>query len=254
VQIRQPRLAEMVAEALRERIVSGDLKDGAMLPRQEDLLQEFRVSRPSLREALRILEAEGLITVHRGNRGGATVHVPRAANAAYSVGLVLQSRGVQMIDVREALKSIEPVCAGLCAQRPDRLEAVLPHLTELHEATLAALDDPLEFTVTSRRFHEALVESCGNETIKLVIGALESLWTSREEAWARSADESGGFPDAKRRLSGTKAHARILKYIEEGDVDRVQRQARLHLDSSLLYALDEGSVDTAAATEALRGN
>jgi DNA-binding FadR family transcriptional regulator len=230
----------MVAEMLRERIVSGQLQDGAMLPRQEDLLQEFRVSRPSLREALRILEAEGLITVHRGNRGGATVHMPRAANAAYSVGLVLQSRGVQLADVRDALKAIEPICAGLCAQRADRYETVLPTLREVYEATLAVIDDPVEFTVAARRFHETLVDTCGNETLKLVVGALESLWTSHEEAWARDADQAGGFPEPRRRMSGVKAHQRIIKYIEEGDVDRVQRQARLHLDASLIYALDDG--------------
>jgi GntR family transcriptional regulator, transcriptional repressor for pyruvate dehydrogenase complex len=251
--IHQPRLAEMVADSLRARIVGGQLQNGAMLPRQEDLLQEFRVSRPSLREALRILEAEGLITVHRGNRGGATVHVPRAANAAYSVGLVLQTRGVQMGDVRDALKSIEPVCAGLCAQRADRFEVVLPALIELHDATLAAVDNAMEFTKSSRRFHEAIVDLCGNETLKLVIGALESLWTSREEAWAREADEAGGFPDARSRLSGTKAHARILKYIEEGDVDRVQRQARLHLDQALRFAVDENPGEASVTSALLRG-
>jgi GntR family transcriptional repressor for pyruvate dehydrogenase complex len=252
VRIHQPRLAEMVADSLRARIVGGQLQDGAMLPRQEDLLLEFRVSRPSLREALRILEAEGLITVHRGNRGGATVHVPRTANAAYSVGLVLQSRGVQMDDVRDALKSIEPVCAGLCAQRPDRIDVVLPALTALYDENVATIDDPIEFTTSSRRFHEALVDLCGNETLKLVIGALESLWTTREEAWAREADEAGGFPDAKRRLSGTKAHARILKYIEDGDVDRVQRQARLHLDQSLRYAVEDDDTEAAVTSALLR--
>jgi DNA-binding FadR family transcriptional regulator len=239
----------MVADVLRERIVSGQLQDGASLPRQEDLLQEFRVSRPSLREALRILEAEGLITIHRGNRGGATVHVPRVGNAAYSVGLVLQSRGVQMADVRDALQAIEPVCAGFCAAREDRHEAVLPRLRALHKEALDAVGDPVQFTVTSRRFHEGLVDSCGNETLKLIVGALESLWTSREEAWARDADQAGGFPESKRRLSGMRAHERILKYIEDGDVDRVQRQARLHLESSLLYALD-GSTDDRAVEPA----
>jgi DNA-binding FadR family transcriptional regulator len=235
----------MVADVLRERIVSGQLQDGASLPRQEDLLQEFRVSRPSLREALRILEAEGLITVHRGNRGGATVHVPRVGNAAYSVGLVLQSRGVQMADVRDALQAIEPVCAGLCAAREDRHETVLPRLRALQKEALDAVGDPVQFTVTSRKFHEGMVDSCGNETLKLVVGALESLWTSREEAWARDADQAGGFPDSKRRLSGIRAHERIIKYVEDGDVDRVQRQARRHLESSLLYALDGATDDRA---------
>jgi GntR family transcriptional repressor for pyruvate dehydrogenase complex len=234
VQIHQPRLAEVVADVLRERIVSGQLRDGDGLPRQEDLLHEFQVSRPSLREALRILEAEGLITVRRGNQGGATVHSPRVGNAAYSVGLVLQSRGVVMTDLRDALKSIEPVCAGLCAGREDRHTEVLPKLQALHEEVLASVGDPVEFTLTSRRFHEQLVESCGNETLKLIVGALESLWGSREEAWAREATEAGAFPDSPRRLSGIRSHERILRYIDEGDVDRVHRQARIHLDSSLL--------------------
>ena len=250
VHLHQPRLAEMVADILRERIVSGQLQDGASLPRQEDLLQEFRVSRPSLREALRILESEGLVTIHRGNLGGATVHVPRVGNAAYSVGLVLQSRGVQLADVRNALQAIEPVCAGLCAARDDRHEEVLPQLRLLHEEALAAVNDPLEFTAASRRFHEGLVQSCGNETLKLVVGALESLWTTREEAWARDADQSGGFPDPRRRLTGTRAHERILKYVADGDVGRVQRQVRLHLESSLVYALD-GETDDRAVEPAL---
>ena len=237
MQIHQPRLAEMVADVLRERIITGRLKDGDGLPRQEDLLAEFNVSRPSLREALRILESEGLITVRRGNLGGAVVHAPRAGNAAYAVGLVLQSKGVPMIDLRDALKSIEPVCAGLCAAREDRHEAVLPKLRELHERVVAAVDDEVEFTLAARRFHEQLVASCGNQTLILIVGALESLWSSREEAWARDASQAGAFPDAKRRQSGIKAHERILKSIEDGDVDRVQRQARVHLESSMLYAI-----------------
>jgi len=244
----QPRLAEMVANALRHRIVTGRLQDGDDLPRQEDLLVEFEVSKPSLREALRILESEGLITVRRGNRGGATVHAPQVGNAAYSVGLVLQSRGVLMTDLRDAIKSIEPVCAGLCAAREDRATAVLPTLRETHEQVEAALDDAVEFTRASRRFHEQMVDACGNETLILVVGALESLWSSREEAWARDATAVGEFPDSKRRLDGIRAHERILKSIEDGDVDRVQRQARVHLESSLLYALAEGPAKSVQAS------
>ena len=57
--LRQPRLAEMVAEGLRERILSGELADGSMLPKQDDLLAEFRVSPPSIREALRVWRPRG---------------------------------------------------------------------------------------------------------------------------------------------------------------------------------------------------
>src|SRR3954469_6123374 len=118
-QLRQPRLAEMVAAALRKRIVSGIIEDGGMLPKQEDLMAEFGISLPPMREALRILETEGLITVRRGNTGGAVVHQPQAAKAAYMLGLVLESRDVAINDVLEALRRLEPVCgAGSATPEP----------------------------------------------------------------------------------------------------------------------------------------
>src|SRR5512141_1942510 len=73
-QYKQPRLAEMIANDLRNRILNGEIADGEMLPRQEELLEAFRVSMPSLRGALQILETERLITVLRGSVGGAVVH------------------------------------------------------------------------------------------------------------------------------------------------------------------------------------
>ena len=85
-QLRQPRLADMVASVLRERIVNGELADGDLLPKQDELLEEFRISRPSLREALRILESEGLLTVRRGNVGGSVVEAPNAESSAYRTG------------------------------------------------------------------------------------------------------------------------------------------------------------------------
>ena len=233
MQLHQPRLAEMVAGMLRERILAGQLKDGDALPRQEDLLAEFQVSKPSLREALRILEAEGLITVRRGNRGGAVVHVPQATNAAYMIGLVLQHRRATYADVGGAIQAIEPLCAGMIARRDDRMDTILPRLTEIHEQIIDAVDDEVEFTRLSRRFHEEVVRGCGNETLILVVGALESLWSSREEAWAHVAKRLGSFPDGKQRQQGIRAHARILQLLEAGDAGQVERHARRHLDRSL---------------------
>lgn len=70
-QLRQPRLSEIVASELRDRILSGSLGEEGRLPKQDELIAEFGVSPPSVREAMRILETEGLITVLRGNVGGA---------------------------------------------------------------------------------------------------------------------------------------------------------------------------------------
>lgn len=242
MQLRQPRLAEMVASMLRDRILRGELKDGDALPAQDELLREFQVSKPSLREALGILEAEGVITVQRGNRGGAVVHVPTAANAAYMIGLVMQFRGVPYSDVGEALKRLEPVCVALCATREDRAAEVLPQLRLIHEQTLAAVDDEVEFTRITRRFHEALVQLCGNQTLILIAGTLESLWSSQEQAWAAEALEAGDFPDVARRETGIRAHERIMRLIEQGEADQLEAFARLHLDNTMRYASTPGPV------------
>ena len=96
------RTAEIVADELRRQIIDGELSDGDLLPRQEVLVDQFNVSLVSLREALRILENEGLVSVRRGNRGGAVVHAPAKASAAYMIGLLLQSDTVPLADLGEA--------------------------------------------------------------------------------------------------------------------------------------------------------
>jgi len=247
VQLHQPRVAEMVAAILRDRILSGELKDGDALPAQDELLREFEVSKPSLREALGILEAEGLITVQRGNRGGAVVHVPTPAHAAYMIGLVMQFRGIGYDDVGDALKRLEPMCAALCATREDRHTEVLPRLRLIHEQTLAAVEDEVEFTRVTRRFHQELVQLCGNQTLILVVGTLETLWSSQEQQWAARASESGDFPDVERRESGIRAHERIMRLIERGDAEALERFARVHLDNTMRYASNPGPVEVVSS-------
>ncbi len=112
-----PRIAEIVADELRRQIIDGELADGDLLPRQEVLVEQFNVSLVSLREALRILETEGLVSVRRGNRGGAVVHAPAKTSAAYMLGLRLQSESVELGDLGMALQELEPACAALAAQR-----------------------------------------------------------------------------------------------------------------------------------------
>ena len=123
-----PRIAETVADELRRQIVDGELADGDLLPPQAVLVERFNVSLVSLREALRILETEGLLSVRRGNQGGSVVHAPTKASAAYMLGLVLQSEHVLLSDLGTALRDLEPTCAALAAQRPDRVTTIVPRV------------------------------------------------------------------------------------------------------------------------------
>ena len=251
--VRPPRVAEIVAESLRSRILSGNLADGDLLPKQDELLAEFGVSPPAIREAFRILETEGLITVVRGNVGGAVVHVPQAATAAYMMGLVLQSRQVTLADLVGGICKLEPACAAQAAQRPDRGTTVLPRLRANIDASMAALDDPGLFIGLARAFHTEIVANCGNETMALVVGSLERLWSAQVDQRARDAAAHGSFSDRSVRLSLAHEHERIYRAIEEGDARGAERALIEH------YSAEQGErrhgFDTTVTvtTSALRG-
>lgn len=236
-QLSQPRVAEMVADILRAKIVDGELADGELLPKQDDLLEQFPVSRPSIREAMRILETEGLISVRRGNIGGAEVHAPKAHSAAYMLGMVMQSRKLTLSDLGEALRILEPACAALCAAREDRHTEVVPRLRELNKEAEAHLDSGPEFTNLARQFHDEMVGSCGNVTMILLVGTLETLWSYHESRWAEDTDAKGRYPEIKLRRLVLKAHIRITDAIDKGAEDAAHNASRKHIDEAQSYVL-----------------
>ncbi|MCU1395003.1 MAG: FadR family transcriptional regulator [Ilumatobacteraceae bacterium] len=242
-QLRQPRLAEMVAAALRDRILSGALEDGSMLPKQDELLAEFGVSLPPIREALRILETEGLVTVQRGNVGGAVVHRPQPYKAAYMLGLVLQSRGANLGDVLRGLIAFEPACAAACAAREDRATTVLPRLRATLDQAAAVVEDGDAYTGLARQFHIDLVESCGNEAMIQVVGALEALWTAHVNQLARRNAELGSFAEPTARKTSVKEHELLYRAIEAGDTARAEHLAKAHYS----HPQDPGWGDSLAA-------
>lgn len=248
--VRFQRLAEQVADDLRRRILTGELDHGSSLPVEEILRAEYPVSKPTLREAMRMLEAEGLITVRRGSVGGAVVHPPTADHVAYTLGLVLVSRNVDISDVATALREVEPACAAACAEREDRHTTVVPHLRELHEHSVAVVDDLLEVTTASRQFHEAVVELCGNASLSAMAGALESLWSTHESEWAHHAENGRGIP-VEERLVVLQAHQELLELIEAGDAEGARSLAAQHLEHAQIYPTS-GAVPTQVDADSVR--
>ncbi|WP_250291830.1 GntR family transcriptional regulator, partial [Frankia sp. CiP1_Cm_nod1] len=115
--VRVPKTAELVAARLRRQIVRGELVEGDALPPEAVLMEQFGVSRPTLREAFRVLESEALISVRRGAHGGARVHTPNGDVAARYAALVLEYRGTTIADVHQARALLEPPCVRRLAQR-----------------------------------------------------------------------------------------------------------------------------------------
>lgn len=230
----------MIADELRVRIVNGDLADGSMLPRQEDLVQEFGTSLPSLREAMRILETEGLISVRRGNVGGAVVHRPSPQAAAFMLGLVLQSRQVVLGDLAAALQVVEPACAAMCARQPAR-RRIGNRLRSLTKQAGVHLDDGAEFTAVARQFHDELARACGNETMRQVVGTLETLWSDYELHWARATSRTSSYPTLDQRRQVMTVHTAIADAIGAGDAEAAEKATRRHVEATQQLALKDAA-------------
>jgi DNA-binding FadR family transcriptional regulator len=241
-------VAEIVASRLREDILSGRLKEGDVLPAQENLFHEFGVSPPAVREAIHLLETDGLVSVRRGNVGGAVVHLPSADRTAQMISMVLQSRAATPADVSGALLHLEPICAGMCAARADRLTEVVPYLEAEIELQTAQFDAIAQYVPNARRFHEVLVSRCGNEPMILLIGSLELIWSAHESAvWTDGGDpRSAGDSAAARKIrrAALRDHQRLLEAIREGSSTRAVRMAGDHLAAARSNTLAFGSDKT----------
>jgi GntR family transcriptional regulator, transcriptional repressor for pyruvate dehydrogenase complex len=242
--IRQPRVAEIVASRLRDDILSGRIKEGDVLPSQDALLAEFGVSPPALREAIHILETDGLISVRRGNVGGAIVHPPSAERTAHMISMVLQTRSATPADVSGALMHLEPICAGMCAARVDRMTEVVPYLEAEIATQINEFDDLSRYVPNARRFHEAIVNRCGNEPMILLIGSLELIWSAHESSvWSDEGDPM----KQKTMRAALRDHQRLVDAIRDGNEARAMRLAQDHLAVARRNTLAVGADKTIEA-------
>lgn len=245
--IRQPRVAELVASRLRDDILTGRLTEGDVLPSQESLFAEFGVSPPAVREAIHILESDGLISVRRGNVGGAVVHLPSPERTAHIISMVLQTRSATPGDVSEALLHLEPICAGMCAARADRETEVVPHLQAAIDAQAKQFGTPSRYVPNARRFHEAIVSRCGNEPMILLIGSLEVIWSAHESSVWSDERHPGDPMEPRTMRAAMRDHHRLLDAIADGNAMRAVRLAQDHLTVARRNTLAAGTDKTIEA-------
>jgi DNA-binding FadR family transcriptional regulator len=232
--VRVPKTAELVAAHLRRQIVHNELHEGDALPPEAVLMAQFGVSRPTLREAFRVLEAEGLISVRRGAHGGARVHTPDVDVAARYAGLVLEHRGATLSDVYEAAGLIEPSCAAALAKK--HTAADLARLKECladGEAALKSGNDDVAISEAHDAFHALVVELTGNQTVVVLSRIMRSIVETANTTMAVQASSSGTARRAARK--GQRAHESLLAAIEAGDVAATESCWTTHLAAADEY-------------------
>lgn len=236
--MRVPKTAEVVASTLRKRIVNGEIAEGEALPSEAALMEHFAISRPSLREAFRILESERLIEVRRGSRGGARAVKPDISVAARYFGVIMQFDRVPLVDVFIARAHYEPLGFRLLAASPNR-EAASAELRELLDGLVDAPSIPAAYV----EFFLRLFNLAGNRPMELLYGALTEVVGSELEDVTVSSPEAGA--------SIRKVLGKALTHAENGDgkaaaefwttqmLEAVDGVAKSHAGKTLVEATDD---------------
>lgn len=213
------KAAQVVAQQIKEAVLSGKLAIGDKLPGERNLIEQFGYSRSVVREALRLLEDDGLIKLQAGRNGGAVVKSPDSSQimSKFDLLLRLQSTGIQ--EVAEAQRLIEPLVVQLAIKRATAKDlSAVRRTIELIEA------DPgnVELVRTqSNKFHILLGEATKNNVIAIIAALVRQIVVDLKYEG-----------DAKEALAIARIHRRILEAIEQGDAEVAVRRSLRHINAT----------------------
>ena len=239
VSVRVPKMAELVVAQLRRQIIRGELLEGDALPSETELMQRYGVSRPTLREAFRVLESEALIRIRRGAHGGARVQPPSRRVAAKYACFLLEYRRVTLRDVYEARVALEvPSVGDLARNRTAADLAALRESLERHAA--AEQDDPRLAIRLHGEFHMLVIRLAGNETLLLFSEMLQDII----DLGNVSLHADTGVSDAQARTAAVRTHRRLYDHLVEHDAAAAEKLWRRHLDETMAYLLGDNAAMT----------
>lgn len=216
---RAEKVSEVVARSIVQDIAARGLPPGSMLPPETAMLERYQVGRASLREGLRILEIQGLITIKPGPGGGPVVASASAEDFGRMTTLHYQAVGATFRDLIEARLVIEPLMARLAAE--ERNPELLASLKEASGRTKDGLQDSHEYLEGSKDFHTIISASSGNRIIDLVARSLQAVYAARVHGFIFDVDD-------RERVQAD--HDAIIRAIEAGNARRAEKLMREHME------------------------
>jgi GntR family transcriptional repressor for pyruvate dehydrogenase complex len=219
------RMAVRIAAVLRREIVEGRLRPGDQLKPERELCEQFAVSRPTLREAIRMLEAQSLIEIRRGFQGGPVVRAINVSTVSRQIGFALQIEGANLADLWRARSVVEPAAAAEVARSVNR-EAIAALAANI-ERCRSALDNPTLYARLTSEFTDAIAEHCGNKTLRLLIHLLSDIvWVTDKRLAAETRPSRSVVKVLNLSIA---ARERLLGLIERGEADEAEHFWRGHL-------------------------
>jgi GntR family transcriptional repressor for pyruvate dehydrogenase complex len=220
---------QKTAMRLAQRIVADINTRGNMvgdrLPPERVMLEEYDVGRGTLRESLRFLELQGVISLKPGPGGGPVVEKPDATSLATSLTLLLQFSNAPFRTIAEARGGLEPMMAQLAAQRMS--DEQIEDLRASVDTMAARLDDQHVFLEQNKRFHDVIAHGSGNAMFGYLVDALLGIL----DGSAIGID----YPEV-RRSAVAKAHLAIYEAIASRDATASFDAMSDHIDQYLKYA------------------
>src|ERR1700757_4941949 len=222
-----PKASDVLAHQLRERILTGELPEGTALPAERELVKQTRMSRATVREALRILEVQNLVRVRAGRAGGAFVQRPTTKSMASTVSMLIRGRQIKLADLMETREALEPFCAELAARK--RTDDDLAVLDRANDDIADPDADLSAFLQANLDWHVGVVLASHNE---LLIGFMTALSHA-----IYAGTENAAFVDDTVRTVTARAHRSITTAIRSRDADAAGRRMRRHVHSYAKAAL-----------------
>ena len=216
---RPPKMATVVADAIANDILARGLRPGDVLQTEAAMIEEFKVARSTLREALLLLESDGLLIIRPGRAGGPVVQRPTPEHLARRLSLLLSVSGTPFGDVVRAREVIEPeLVAGAARHATDQQRAALAASVQALEE---AIDDEPAFLMLNQEFHGLIAQAAGNEVLAAFWFAIQRIADGHQVGirFGRAA-----------RQDAVRAHRRILRAVDARDPAMAARVMAEHLD------------------------
>lgn len=217
--LRVPKASDVLADRLRHRILSGELTPGMSLPFERDLVTWSGLSRTTVREALRILEVEGVVRTKPGRKGGTVVRRPHPDTVAHSLDVFIRGSRLRLASLLEVREALEPSCAALAARR--RTDTELAELERFDTELEEAFYDVKAYLVANVKWHVAIARMSHNE---LLAGFMEAMASAIFEG-----TDIADFNSDEIRREALRAHRRIHRALRDQDPDAARRRMTRHL-------------------------
>jgi GntR family transcriptional repressor for pyruvate dehydrogenase complex len=216
--IKPLKAAQLIANQVRNAVLSGELSAGDRLPAERDLIKQLGYSRGVVREGLRLLEADGLITLQSGRNGGAIVCNPDITHVSASLDLLLRLQSTTVRDVHEAQRLIEPLIVRQAIKHANakdlaRLQATITLIEQNPEDVELVREQ-------SNQFHILLGESTHNNVLAVLATLIRQVVIGMRYSGDRTA-----------ALSIARVHQRILDAVRDRDEVAAVRRALRHVNS-----------------------